>query len=359
MEFNEFAPQIEEHYKKNLPFAVYKEPESNELHGVLQNSITQHTITGLQRTGFIFVPYSDKNRGIIIPDEHSESISCKVANDFFKTEKSSLSVPKSIEPVAPEYKLMVGKAIELIQRGDLQKVVCSRKEIVNHDSNPIELLFKTMQTYNDAFVYGFFHPRVGFWIGATPETFIKVDGTTFKTMALAGTQKVFPDSKPNWTLKEINEQDFVTQAITESLEQLVKVMVVSKTYNHKAGSLWHICNDIQGTLKNKKEMLQRILDALHPTPAVCGLPRLRAQKFISRYEGYNREYYTGYLGRVTAGLNAKLFVNLRCMKLQDTTAEVFVGGGITEDSIVLDEWIETVNKAETMKQILKSVAPVS
>ncbi len=358
MEFNDFTPQVEAHYKKNLPFVVYKEPNSNQLEALFQHTVKQHFIKGLQRTGFIFMPYNKKNRAVIIPDEHATSASCTLGEDFFCTEHIK-GRSADIPPLDPVYGAIVSHAIKTIQKGGMQKVVCSRKEHVAGVADPIKLMFSTIKAYSDAFVYGFFHPKVGFWIGATPETFIKVDGTTFKTMALAGTQKVYPDIKPNWTPKEINEQDFVTQAITESLESLVKVMVISKTYNHKAGTLWHICNDISGTLKNKKEMLQRVLDALHPTPAVCGLPTQKAQTFISRHEGYDREYYCGFLGRLTSGLNAKLFVNLRCMKIQGNNAEIFVGGGITEDSIVLDEWIETVNKAETMKRILKSVAPVS
>ena len=357
MEFNDFSPQVESHYKNNLPFVVYKEPSSETLHGMFQHTVKQHVIKGLQRTGFVFVPYNKKNRSLIIPDEHATSVTCQVPNDFFnpKPMHPSTAVQSDVDA---NYSAMVSHALKTIEKGDLDKVVCSRKLSVSGINDPIKLLFETLKTYQDAYVYGFFHPRVGFWIGASPETFIKVDGTTFKTMSLAGTQRVYPDTKPNWSTKEIQEQAFVTNAITESLESLVKVIVVSKTYNRRAGSLWHICNDVSGTLKNKKEMLQRILDALHPTPAVCGLPRDKAQKFINRHEGYNREYYTGFLGRVTDGFNAKLFVNLRCMKLRGTTAELFVGGGITQGSNVMDEWVETVNKAETMKQILRSVTPV-
>ena len=105
--------------------------------------------------------------------------------------------------------------------------------------------------------------------------------------------------------------------------------------------------------QNKKEMLHRVLEALHPTPAVCGLPTGKAKNFISRNEGYDREYYTGYLGRVTTGLNTQLYVNLRCMKINVNKAQVYVGGGITSDSIPEHEWEETVAKSKTIKKVLQ------
>ena len=356
MEFQDFTPQVESHFKNNLPFVIYNEPNNNTVYALLQQTDKQHLVKNLTKTGFAIIPYSSKNRAILIPDEHSQLLECELPDDFFSQlppREGTVQVPE----VSYAYEEMVGEAIKSIEKGNLLKVVCSRKEIVEGGFNPIELLVNTLKYYKDAFVYGFYHPRVGFWIGATPETFIKVDGTTFKTMALAGTQKAFPDTNPQWTPKEINEQSFVTKAITESLESLAKVIVVSKTYNKRAGGLWHICNDISGTLKNKKEMLHRVLEALHPTPAVCGLPRGKAKNFISRNEGYDREYYTGYLGRVTTGLNTQLYVNLRCMKIREDAAEIFVGGGITEDSNIFDEWVETVNKAETMKHILRAPVP--
>lgn len=356
MEFKDFTPQVESHFKNNLPFVIYNEPNNNTVYALLQQTEKQHLVKNLTRTGFAFIPYSNKNRSILIPDEHSRELRSELSDDFF-TVLPAKERGGDIPAVDNSYEEMLGEAISSIEKGKLLKVVCSRKEQVAGSFNPIDLLLQTIKYYKDAFVYGFYHPRVGFWIGATPETFIQVDGTTFKTMALAGTQKAFADINPHWTPKEINEQSFVTTAITESLESLVKVIVVSKTYNKKAGGLWHICNDIKGTLKNKKEMLHRILEALHPTPAVCGLPRGKAKNFINRFEGYDREYYTGYLGRVTAGLNTQLYVNLRCMKIREEAAEIFIGGGITEDSNIFDEWVETVNKAETMKYILRTPVP--
>ena len=71
-------------------------------------------------------------------------------------------------------------------------------------------------------------------------------------------------------------------------------------------------------------------------------------------EGYDREYYTGFLGPIMEnGASASLLVNLRCMKIVGNTARLFVGGGITLDSQPNEEWLETQNKMQTMLQVLK------
>src|SRR5690606_32711850 len=99
---------------------------------------------------------------------------------------------------------------------------------------------------------------------------------------------------------------------------------------HRAGSLLHLRSDITGILKNGKATLTTIAAAVHPTPAVCGSPRKAARDFIMENEGYDREFYTGFLGPIMDnGASASLLVNLRCMKIYGNTARLFMGGGIT------------------------------
>ncbi|MEP2937330.1 MAG: chorismate-binding protein [Gilvibacter sp.] len=348
----EFKDSIQSHFEQQLPFVVYNEPESNELIALLQPSTSLHSAKGFKRSGFVFCPFQSGKATVLIPDAVAQELVCQVDEHFFDEQQVDEVIPTS-PPIESGYERMVIKAIQKIESGAAKKIVLSRKiEIPVDDTNGLDIVFDTIKAYRDAFTYGFFHPKLGFWIGATPETLIDVTGTTFKTMALAGTQKVREGMNPSWTQKEINEQYFVTQAITEGLQPLVKVIVVSKTKNKQAGNLWHICNDISGTLKNKKELLERVINALHPTPAICGMPEDISKRFILKNEGYDREFYSGYLGRLSPELNARFFVNLRCLKLVDNIANVFVGGGITEDSAPLEEWVETAHKSLTMKRLL-------
>ncbi|MFB1039347.1 MAG: chorismate-binding protein, partial [Polaribacter sp.] len=104
--------------------------------------------------------------------------------------------------------------------------------------------------------------------------------------------------------------------------------------------------------------LEELIRALHPTPAVCGLPRELARTFLFENENYDRSFYTGFLGELNlqdskdTAKSSALFVNLRCMRIQNNKAAIFVGGGITKDSDAANEWEETVFKAKTMKRML-------
>ena len=105
--------------------------------------------------------------------------------------------------------------------------------------------------------------------------------------------------------------------------------------------------------------LKKLVEVLHPTAAICGLPTQIARDFILENEGYEREYYTGYLGEwipnQDGSSEAALYVNLRCMKIEGSAldaASVYVGGGITAQSDPHDEWEETVEKSKVMKRFL-------
>ena len=99
-----------------------------------------------------------------------------------------------------------------------------------------------------------------------------------------------------------------------------------------------------------------IIESLHPTPAVCGLPRESAMKLIEEEEQHNRSLYAGVIG-VIAEDESKLFVNLRCAQLFEQKALLYIGGGYTVDSIVEDEMVRNRKQGEnTVKSALKSLA---
>jgi isochorismate synthase len=83
-----------------------------------------------------------------------------------------------------------------------------------------------------------------------------------------------------------------------------------------------------------------VISVLHPTPAVCGLPKQEAKDFILENEGYDRKYYTGFLGELNKEafnketLKSDLYVNLRCMKIKDNQAHLYV---VVSQKIVIQE----------------------
>ena len=182
------------------------------------------------------------------------------------------------------------------------------------------------------------------------------------TMSLAGTQKFKPGVKPKWTTKELEEQELFTAYIVKTLKSKLKKLEMSSTESVKAGMLWHLKTTIAGVLDSSNS-LKQIVEDLHPTPAVCGLPKDMAQDFILRMENYDRKYYTGFLGELNmeasdvANKNADpkttLYVNLRCMELTKKEAFIYIGGGITEASDPEKEWQETEDKSSTMLQVIQ------
>lgn len=191
-------------------------------------------------------------------------------------------------------------------------------------------------------------------------------------MSLAGTRIFVENQEPQWGPKELIEQEMVTDFIKKALNEKVIGLQIEEMESVRAGNLWHLRTKLSGRIKTG---LQPIIAALHPTPAVCGMPKNRAKEFILSNEDYEREFYTGYLGELnfkqmqgrntnrknqennayrTVKSTTELYVNLRCMQLKGAQALVYVGGGITEASDPIKEWEETVAKSRTMLQVLNN-----
>lgn len=340
--------RIKTAYKSQLPFVVYNKPNESNIFGVFQKDASLHTITtDFNQSGFIFAPFDTSEESIFFPLEKSEFIrDILIKNETGLNEKSIRNVSSKDKHVK-----IVEKAIEAIHKNEFKKVVISRKEIVAINGVEVEQIYnKLLQLYPDAFVYVWFHPQVGLWFGATPETLLKVENNNFTTMSLAGTQEYKNDENVSWNPKEIEEQQIVTDYIVNKLSDFSTNLKQLKTETVKAGSLLHLRTEIKGELLN--EGLCSLVNLLHPTPAVCGLPKEKAKQFILENEAYNRSYYTGFLGELNINKNSNLFVNLRCMEIKNNNAEIYVGGGITKESIPEKEWEETIAKSNIMLKVL-------
>jgi isochorismate synthase len=305
--------------------------------------------------GFVFAPFDNQQKAILFPEDTSEFISEDFSFDTIDFKEREFSTNE----VSKEYHIkLVDKTIEEIIYNGLKKVVISRKEALEiTDFNLIKIYQKLLQSYKNAFVYVWFHPKVGLWFGATPETLLNIEDNIFKTMSLAGTQVYKDTQNVVWKSKELEEQQLVTDFIESQLEGISSNLKIDKKETIKAGNLLHLSTRVTGTL-NENSTLKTLIRALHPTPAVCGLPRENAKQFILENEQYNRSFYTGFLGELnfqknkTVSESSSLFVNLRCMNIIDKKVSIFVGGGITKDSNAKKEWEETVSKSKVMKRVL-------
>ena len=349
--------QARNQLNQNLPFVIYKKPNDTIINGVFQKNDWLFEANTFNEKGFVFASF-DGSQTFLIPENQSQ----RIIDTFQKKEIPQTEKKPDVQNELDKnyFENLVSKGIQAIKNNEFKKVVLSRKETVNILNFDLVTAFeKLVQLYPTTFVYCFFHPKVGIWLGATPEQLLKANDASFQTIALAGTQKDVGSDEIIWHKKEGEEQQFVTNYIVDILKEVASEVVVSKPYSIKAGTIWHIKTDISGRL-NSDFGLQEVIQLLHPTPAVCGLPKEASKDFIFENENYNRTFYTGFLGELNMENKTDLFVNLRCMeiefasKLAMTKAHLFMGCGITKDSIPEKEWEESVNKSMTMKRILEN-----
>jgi isochorismate synthase len=351
----DFFIKVNQQMAQKLPFVIYRKPNKTKLIGFFQKNDHLYFVEDFTEVGFVFAPF-EGSRTILIPN--AESVKWE-ADIVFEEEKSAAK-PTSVEnkDAQTHYESIVQKGIDAISKGRFDKVVLSRKEIVAvADFDLVSVFEKLVQAYPTAFAYCWFHPKIGLWMGASPERLLKANETKFYTTALAGTQPFQDSVEVVWETKEKEEQQFVTNFILDNLKSLASEVTVSSPYTLKAGNLLHIKTEIEGVL-DENSSLKQLVSVLHPTPAVCGLPQLPAKEFILENEDYNRDYYTGFLGELNKegftqqNIETDLYVNLRCMQIKNQQAYLYVGCGITKASIPEKEWNESVNKAMTMKRVL-------
>jgi isochorismate synthase len=261
---------------------------------------------------------------------------------------------------------MVSNAITAIENGEVQKVVLSRtKNITLPDTfEVIEAFQKLCIAYPNAFISLVYLPEYQcFWLGATPETLVSMDkGGKFRTMSLAGTQSAVGMNGENlsagemrWSHKEIEEQAFVSRYIIECFKKIrLREYLESGPKTVQAGNLMHLRTDYVVDTKevNFPQLGTVMLELLHPTSAVCGMPKAPALRIIAEQELHDREFYSGFLGPVNMQEESHLFVNLRTMKIVGNEAIFYAGCGITEDSNPAKEWYETEMKIETLMRVI-------
>ena len=333
------------------PFAVYRKPNETRVKAVFQDNNALNLALDFDEKGFVFAPFDWQDNAVLIQAD-------KLATSLFEANSGLVGeVDELSETGKQSFLELVQKGVTQIKQGDLKKVVLSRKIDLEFHQSPLEVFQRLLENYAKAFCYLFHHPKVGIWCGATPETLVHIAKGELKTMSLAATLPYLKGEQPQWGSKEIEEQEMVSEYILEQLSEIANSLEMEAAKSSKAGNLWHLKSEINGKLQNSTS-IKDVVKALHPTPAVCGIPTKEAKKFIQGHEDYPRTLYTGFLGELNLEetASASLFVNLRCMEIEAGKASVFVGGGITSASDTEKEWTETQNKSKTLLNILQFVS---
>ena len=356
--------------EKQLVFSIYRLPGQKEVSLIVQKDQQLKALNCLDNIstegGFLIAPFSKNSSDKIYflrPDYiFRESLTSEQLENLRSIHSPAINGAAHISPEEThnsEYLLQINKTIEEIKKGEYDKVVLSRVKIIpgafpGHLRTIFELL---CESYPNAFIY-LFRFKDQCWIGASPEPLICAREDELFTVSLAGTRP-YSDSNmeiTNWNHKELIEQDYVTRNIESVLDEYdIREYQKRGPYTKKAGKLIHLRTDFSFTFKEVGDNLPLLIDALHPTSAVCGMPKEKSLGFIKGMEKHNREYYAGYLGPVGIDDKLQLYVNLRCMKVLENELALFIGGGITDESVPVDEWEETEIKADTLLSVVQQI----
>lgn len=288
--------------------------------------------------GFIVGDFEGENKFLFIEESDSDKL-------YFKKE-----IPYVLEK--QEYVRQGNVLISTIKNIGIRKTVLSRiKEVDFDESKSLDLFYLLEQKYPEAFVYLFSDSNLGTWIGASPEVLLRKINQNGFTISLAGTKK--STDTDLWTRKEKREQAYVTEFIEEELKSLnISQIEKSETYEYVAGPVKHLKTDFSFTFKDQS--IDEVIQRLHPTPAVCGLPQNLSLEVIRQIEPHSREFYAGFIGEVN-NQNTSIYVNLRCCQILPGKIYLYLGGGYTFDSNPEMEWQETENKSRTILDLIQKL----
>jgi isochorismate synthase len=335
--------------------------------------------------GFMIAPFEAKKRTFLQADYYFVFHQDKLARPDSQLETNShtwlheqkftsaitpsfyISPPtKSFDASQSSFTRLVAQGISLVEQGIVEKVVPSRTKSISSDFDLIEAFEKLCIRYPNAMISLISTPEHGTWLGASPETLVSIeDNRIFKTVALAGTKawsEGLNSKNVAWTQKEIEEQALVERYIIGCFKKIrLRDYEEHGPKTIIAGNLMHLKSDFTVDMveTNFPQLGSTMLNLLHPTSAVCGMPKEPALEFLLNQEGYDRELYSGYIGPVNLQNKTHLFVNLRCLQWKKSSAILYAGAGVTVDSDPHKEWEETEMKMKTLESVIHNTTIIS
>lgn len=353
---------------KGLPFAIYKIPNSEYPILVVQKSLELNKVSIEEIDdidGFIIAPFNSAKTSVISFIESdfivkNKNIPSELENFILNQEDCTDNQYEHYHKInKEEYLEKTQYLISKLKSEELKKVVFSRiiETEIDTSFSHSDFFNELCLSYPTAFVYLLNSKESGIWIGATPETLLMKENHNVETMAVAGTRLLSEYKKDNsWKEKEKEEQNLVSIYIKSMLSELgISDYKTSEPKTIEAGKLVHLKTKFSINLEHSDSIIGKIIKCLHPTPAVCGLPKADAYNYIEKAETHKRNLYTGFLGPWNINNKSHLFVNLRCAKFNKDRMLSYVGGGLTADSIPIDEWQETENKSRTLLSIAEKM----
>ena len=264
----------------------------------------------------------------------------------------SFSVEASRPPAA--WTAAVADATARIRAGALDKVVLAREVVVTADA-PIPVatvLLRLSQSYPDCFLY-----LVDGFAGASPELLVGRSGDVVRAQPMAGTAPRRGDPAADARLAAgllasttyRQEHQVTIDAVHDGLLAFASYVDYEPEPSVVAlANVQHLATNVEGRLSHPAASILELVDALHPTPAVCGRPRDAALAVIAELEALDRGRYAGAVGWIDRAGNGQFAVSIRGASFDGPVARVVAGNGLVGDSDPPTELIETRAKLQAM-----------
>ncbi|MCC3272593.1 isochorismate synthase [Arthrobacter zhangbolii] len=263
-----------------------------------------------------------------------------------------------------EWKNAVARSVAHIAAGDLSKIVLARDIAVELGSPLVasQVLRELAVRYRDCWTYS-----VDGLIGSTPEMLIRVESGTAEARVLAGTldRATAPDDEPDYakrvlagSAKQQHEHQIAIDSLTRALEPFTSSMTShSEPFVLELPNVWHLASDVRAELAADETGAVptplTLIEALHPTAAVCGFPTSVAGELISELEHMDRGPYAGPVGWMDGAGNGEWGIALRGAVVETPTeVRLYAGCGIVAGSNPAAELEETWSKFRPMLEAL-------
>ncbi|MBG4752729.1 isochorismate synthase PchA [Pseudomonas aeruginosa] len=262
-----------------------------------------------------------------------------------------------------QWEAKVSDAVSSVRQGRFGKVVLARTQARPlGDIEPWQVIEHLRLQHADAQLFACRRGNACF-LGASPERLVRIRAGEALTHALAGTIARGGDAQEDARLgqalldsaKDRHEHQLVVEAIRTALEPFSEVLEIPDAPGLKRlARVQHLNTPIRARLADAGGIL-RLLQALHPTPAVGGYPRSAALDYIRQHEGMDRGWYAAPLGWLDGEGNGDFLVALRSALLTPGRGYLFAGCGLVGDSEPAHEYRETCLKLSAMREALSAI----
>ena len=267
-----------------------------------------------------------------------------------------------VSAMPPEhYEHAVGRAVEMIADGRLQKIVLAREVQVHAPTayDPAAIFGVLREEFPSCFVFCVGRGRSAL-IAASPELLVRREGQRVSTMALAGSSRRSADPAVDDHLGEqlLRDQSYREEhaIVARRIERLLRphsvwVTAANEPELVRIANIQHLATPIRAQLTRPMEALE-LAGLMHPTPAVGGEPLRGAMELIPALEGFDRGWYTGPVGWTDGAGDGEFCVALRCALLHENVARCYAGNGIVRNSRPANELAETEVKLAALLPLL-------